>query len=87
MCKEDTCIEGCEISKCQEGYVYSNNSYLECVPKSTCRPVCMMENDKTYFEGDIISSDKCHSCVCSRGKKVCTGVPCVTTNVSIKNKF
>lgn len=33
----------------------------------------------TYYEGDKMESDDCHSCFCSRGKKICTGEPCPTT--------
>jgi von Willebrand factor len=80
MCAEDVCIEGCDVNKCQDGYVFSNNSLLECVPKKSCRPVCLVENGITYFENDKISSDRCHSCVCSKGKKLCAGVPCLPTN-------
>lgn len=76
MCKEDTCVEGCQLKKCEEGYVYSNISFSECVPKASCRPICMTLKGITYYEGDIISTDNCHTCTCSRGKKMCTGVPC-----------
>lgn len=77
MCKEENCVEGCEIKKCQEGFVYSNNTFQECVPKSICKPICLTVNGVIYYEGDIISSDSCHTCTCTRGNKMCIGIPCM----------
>lgn len=52
-CSEDTCVEGCSFKLCPPGYVYSNSSHLECVPRSTCKPICLEENGVTYYEGTI----------------------------------
>lgn len=76
LCNQDVCVEGCLLRECPAGSVYSNNSYIECVPKSACKPVCLEENGVTYYEGDVMASDLCHSCKCTRGSKVCTGIPC-----------
>ena len=76
LCNMETCVEGCKLKDCPEGTVYSNSSYGECISKAACKPICMVENGKTYFEGDLMVSDACHSCKCSRGSKVCSGVPC-----------
>lgn len=76
LCNSDVCVEGCKLKDCPEGSVYANNSYSECVPKSVCKPICLEENGITYYENDVMASDSCHSCKCTRGSKVCTGVPC-----------
>lgn len=76
MCKEDTCVEGCALKGCENGMVYRNDSFTECVPKSICKPVCLHINGKTYYEGDTITTDSCHTCTCTRGKKKCIGKPC-----------
>lgn len=76
LCKSEMCVEGCKLKECPEGMVYSNETYKECVPKATCKPICLHVNGITYYEGDIITSDACHTCKCSRGSKVCTGIPC-----------
>lgn len=81
LCAQDTCVEGCQLKPCPEGQIYGNNSYSGCVPKSVCRPVCLHINDVDYFEGDEIKSDNCQTCHCSKGKKVCSGVPCTTTSI------
>lgn len=81
-CNEDTCIEGCESKPCPPGQVYLNSSLLECVPRNVCRVVCLEIEGVTYYEGDLIEQDDCHSCFCSRGKKTCKGQPCVTVGVS-----
>ncbi|KAF5291992.1 hypothetical protein FQA39_LY14109 [Lamprigera yunnana] len=79
MCEQETCIEGCLVEECEEGYVYKNSSLLECVPKSSCKPVCIQIGNIVYLEGDIIEEDQCHTCFCSKGRKVCQGQPCTTT--------
>lgn len=79
MCAQDTCVEGCQLKGCPEGHIYLNQSYAECVPASVCKPTCLVLNGVTYFEGDVIETDTCHTCRCTRGKKTCTGVPCTTT--------
>lgn len=88
LCNTDVCVEGCKLKDCPEGSVYSNSSYSECVPKSLCKPVCLEENGVTFYENDIIVSDSCHSCKCSRGSKVCVGAPCSidVPDVSSKRK-
>lgn len=79
MCVQDTCVEGCQLKPCDEGQIYLNESFAECVPKATCKHVCFVQNGVTYYEGDIITSDACHTCRCNRGKESCSGVPCPTT--------
>lgn len=76
MCQDDSCVEGCRIKPCQDGYIYKNDSFTECVPESVCRPICLELNGVVYYEGDIMESDSCHTCRCSRGKSVCIGEPC-----------
>ncbi|KAK4875849.1 hypothetical protein RN001_012271 [Aquatica leii] len=78
MCKQDVCIEGCQVKPCPEGEVFTNSSLLECVPKSNCNPVCLQIGNIAYLEGDLIEQDECHTCYCSRGNKVCQGQPCTT---------
>lgn len=79
MCIEDSCVEGCHIKPCPENQIYLNDSYNECVPKNICKPICLIINDITYYEGDVIGSDDCQTCQCTRGKKICSGVPCALT--------
>lgn len=76
LCNSAVCVEGCKLKECPEGSVYSNTSYNECVPKNLCKPICLEENGVTYYEGDVMASDACHSCKCSRGSRVCSGIPC-----------
>ncbi|XP_046603352.1 hemocytin isoform X1 [Neodiprion virginianus] len=83
LCSLDSCVEGCLPKPCPEGKIYQNSSYSECVPKASCKPVCMVIDGVTYYEGDQIESDDCHSCYCSRSKKTCQGQPCPTTPESI----
>lgn len=64
-CNEDTCIEGCSPKSCPPGHIYTNSSLLECVPRNVCKPVCMEIGNVTYYEGDLIEEDDCHSCYCS----------------------
>lgn len=78
LCNDDVCVEGCKLKECPVGHVYSNGSYSECVPKASCKPVCLQESGVTYFDGDVMASDACHTCKCTRGSKVCTGLPCAT---------
>ncbi|KAL6266408.1 hypothetical protein P5V15_003260 [Pogonomyrmex californicus] len=79
LCAEDTCVEGCKFQSCPEGQVYRNASYTECIPKSTCtKPFCAEVNGVTFYEGDRVSGDDCHSCFCSRGKVICKGEACTT---------
>lgn len=70
------CVEGCKLKECPEGLVYRNDTFMDCVPKATCKPICLQENGITYYEGDIMTFDSCHSCTCTRGSKVCSGIPC-----------
>lgn len=87
LCKDDVCVEGCKIKECPDGTVYNNGSYIDCVPKSTCKPICLVENGVTYYEGDIMISDACHSCTCTRGSKVCSGKPCITDEPDVSWNF
>lgn len=80
LCTEDTCVEGCSFKPCPEGQVYLNASYIDCVPKSTCRiPFCAEINGVTVYEGDRVSGDDCQSCFCSHGKVTCKGERCTGT--------
>ncbi|CAD7005476.1 unnamed protein product [Ceratitis capitata] len=76
MCNQENCIEGCFIKPCDEGMIYLNDTYKECVPKADCKPVCMLREGKTYYEGDITYQDECATCRCSKKKEVCSGVKC-----------
>lgn len=80
LCAEDTCVEGCQIKPCLDGQIYLNDSFTECVPKSVCRPVCMSLGGVDYYEGDVIKSDDCQTCHCSKGKEMCIGAPCTMTS-------
>nr|XP_014086275.2 hemocytin [Bactrocera oleae] len=76
MCNQENCIEGCFIKPCDEGMIYLNDTYKECVPKADCKPVCMIRDGKTYYEGDVTYTDDCATCRCSKKKEVCSGVKC-----------
>uniref|UniRef100_A0AAR5QHC1 Hemocytin n=1 Tax=Dendroctonus ponderosae TaxID=77166 RepID=A0AAR5QHC1_DENPD len=78
-CSEDACVEGCSPKVCPPDFVYLNESYAECVPRNTCKPVCMELDGVTYYEGDLMEEDDCHSCFCSRGEKICKGQTCMPT--------
>ncbi|XP_011303247.1 hemocytin [Fopius arisanus] len=78
LCVADTCIEGCLMKSCPDGQVWRNSSFHDCVPRSDCKPICLERNNSVYYEGDIISSDSCQTCFCSRGKVICNGAPCTT---------
>lgn len=80
LCSEDSCVEGCAYKPCPEEHIYRNTSYLECVPKSICRPVCMSLNGIDYYEGDEIHGDNCQTCHCTKGKKICIGAPCTASS-------
>ncbi|GLH02043.1 Hemocytin [Gryllus bimaculatus] len=86
LCKEDTCVEGCELKPCPPGQVYYNKTALECVPIASCKTVCIEENGIIYYEGDLMEQDECHSCYCSRHKKSCKGTPCTTPLPQITTK-
>lgn len=66
MCNDDTCVEGCKIKPCPDDQIYLNSSFVECVPKSICKHVCLERDGITYFEGDMIDGDECSTCRCSR---------------------
>ncbi|XP_055854171.1 hemocytin [Episyrphus balteatus] len=76
MCLNENCIEGCQIKPCDEGMIYLNDSFTKCVPKSECKPVCMLKDGKTFYEGDVTFVDDCQTCRCTKKKEVCSGVPC-----------
>lgn len=75
-CQEDACIEGCAPKLCPPEQIFLNSSYLECVPRNVCKPICLEVDGFTFYEGDLIEEDACHDCFCSRGEKVCKGLPC-----------
>lgn len=81
LCNEDSCVEGCLIKPCPLGEIYTNDTYLECIPRAVCKPVCLHQNGVDYYEGDVLRSDKCQTCHCSKGKEICKGVPCVVEPV------
>jgi von Willebrand factor len=83
LCSTDNCVEGCKLKGCPIGSVYKNDSHAECVPKSICKPICLQENGITYYDGDEMASDACHTCKCTRGSKVCVGIPCATESPPI----
>ncbi|KAL0131073.1 hypothetical protein PUN28_002574 [Cardiocondyla obscurior] len=88
LCMEDICVEGCQFQPCPEGQVYRDANYTECIAKSTCaKPYCIELNGVTYYEGDKISGDDCHSCFCSRGKVICKGEACVSITTTAKTIF
>lgn len=76
MCNRENCIEGCQIKPCEDGFIYLNDTYRDCVPKAECKPVCMVKDDKTYYEGDITFQDECATCRCSKHKEICSGIKC-----------
>lgn len=76
LCNTETCVEGCKRRECPAGSVYSNTSYVECVPKTLCKPICLVESGIVYYEGDVMTNDSCHICKCSRGSRICSGEPC-----------
>lgn len=78
VCQTDTCVEGCQLKACPAGHIYRNHSYTECVPKNVCRPICKTDGSITYFEGDVVASDACHTCRCSRGQTICSGISCTS---------
>lgn len=83
LCAEDTCVEGCQFKPCPDDHVYQNSSYTECIPRSMCaKPFCVEINGTTYYEGDRVSGDDCHSCFCSRGKVTCNGEACTSTTMA-----
>uniref|UniRef100_A0A7G3AKI1 Putative hemolectin isoform b n=1 Tax=Lutzomyia longipalpis TaxID=7200 RepID=A0A7G3AKI1_LUTLO len=87
MCSEDSCVEGCKLKGCPEGQIYSNESYSDCVPRSTCKPICMEHEGILYYEGDVVSSDLCQTCRCSRGKKICSGAPCPVGVTTVEDMY
>lgn len=78
LCNSETCVEGCKLRGCPEGSIYSNTTYMECVPKTSCRPICLVEDGTVYYEGDVMTTDPCHICKCSRGSRICSGSPCAS---------
>lgn len=76
FCVEDGCVEGCQLKPCPPGLVFSNDTYSECVPRAVCKPVCKVIDGISYYEGDIVSSDACQTCRCTRNNVKCIGVPC-----------
>ncbi|XP_059615285.1 hemocytin [Phlebotomus argentipes] len=87
MCSEDSCVEGCKLKGCPAGHIYSNETFSDCVPKSICKPLCMEINGVSYYEGDILSSDLCQTCRCSRNKKICSGAPCAEGVTTVDHMF
>ncbi|XP_050428341.1 hemocytin-like [Adelges cooleyi] len=80
LCDRKLCVEGCIRPHCPQGQVYLNVSSKICVPINSCKIPCKVEgSDELFNEGDIVFEDKCHTCYCSRNKKICKGQPCVQT--------
>ncbi|KAK6627245.1 hypothetical protein RUM44_009722 [Polyplax serrata] len=75
-CSREPCVEGCQKPICEPGYVLIDDNSISCVPITTCKSACLTVNNVTYLEGDIMESDDCHSCYCSRHRKICLGMPC-----------
>lgn len=82
LCKEDSCIEGCQPKPCPPGHVYLNSSLSDCVPRNICKIFCKRIDNVDYYEGDVISKDDCHTCHCLNGGTSCAGVACTTLAVS-----
>ncbi|EDW29183.1 GL18548 [Drosophila persimilis] len=76
LCHHENCVEGCLIKPCPPGQIYLNDTHTVCVPRSECKPVCLVREDITYYEGDITYTDDCATCRCSKKKEVCSGKPC-----------
>ncbi|KAK0088266.1 hypothetical protein PV326_004912 [Microctonus aethiopoides] len=81
LCNQDACVEGCLSKSCELGYVYVNNSFKECIPRTECKPKCLEIDGIIYYEGDKVSSDECQTCYCSRSKIICNGAPCFVTTI------
>lgn len=60
------CFKGCKIKPCPDDQIYLNNTFIDCVPKSICKHVCLERDGITYYEGDLIDGDECSTCHCSR---------------------
>lgn len=45
MCNRENCLEGCHIKPCEDGFIYLNDTYRDCVPKADCKPVCMVKEE------------------------------------------
>lgn len=86
MCMTENCFEGCQIKPCEEGYIYTNSSFSECVPKSKCKPICMEKDGEIFYEGDVIRADECQTCRCSKKKEVCSGLPCFEKYIETTEK-
>ncbi|XP_063867870.1 uncharacterized protein LOC135104399 [Scylla paramamosain] len=82
LCTQDACVEGCARDVCPPSQVHKSATDLDCVPKADCEKKCMEVDGEVFMEGDIISQDDCHTCTCSRKKKICRGTPCTTTTTS-----
>uniref|UniRef100_A0A481MQJ2 Hemolectin n=1 Tax=Nipponaphis monzeni TaxID=196483 RepID=A0A481MQJ2_9HEMI len=80
LCDDTFCIEGCSKDHCPPGQVYINSTSEVCISKHKCKIPCKIEGiDKVFNDGDVVVEDSCHSCFCSRNRKVCKGQPCPTT--------
>lgn len=40
--------------------MYLNSTTVECVPRATCKPICMELEGIVYSEGDLMEEDECH---------------------------
>lgn len=60
-CSEETCVEGCDKPHCPPGEVFVDSSSTKCIPMSSCKSACLTVNNVTYFEGDLMENDDCHS--------------------------
>ncbi|XP_071749958.1 LOW QUALITY PROTEIN: hemocytin-like [Lepeophtheirus salmonis] len=72
-CADEYCVEGCRPDSCpKEHLVYLSDNDYTCIDPDQCeKPKCIVENNKLFYEGDVMESDECHNCTCSRGQKLC----------------
>ncbi|KAH8249445.1 hypothetical protein KR032_009614, partial [Drosophila birchii] len=82
LCHHENCVEGCQVKPCPINQIYLNDSYTTCVPRTDCRPVCLIRGNITYYEGDVTYTDDCATCRCSKKKEVCSGQPCPPTTTT-----
>ncbi|XP_059485087.1 hemocytin isoform X2 [Neocloeon triangulifer] len=82
LCKQETCIEGCQMDPCPDGQIYKSVSDLRCIAESSCKPICMIKDNVTYYEGDLVEQDDCHTCHCSKHKTICRGEPCMKDSIA-----
>ncbi|XP_026330001.1 hemocytin [Hyposmocoma kahamanoa] len=86
LCQYDACVEGCKPKvTCPEGFVYKDANFTDCVPRTTCRSICMtLPDGKEILEGEVVEEDDCHTCHCFKKQKICSGKPCATTHPTVE---